>query len=82
MTENPHPECPICRLVYAVQGQPIDIALRCLKLAERHRCICWDKRHKVLYAHPHTQEGCKGFRSTSGVEIGLAATKAAEPLSP
>jgi hypothetical protein len=69
MTPNPHPECPICRLLDAAQGQPITIALRCLKLAEMHRCVCRGTTHKALLKHPHTVEGCVGFHAGSGVMI-------------
>jgi hypothetical protein len=73
MTTNPHPDCPICRLVHAAQGQPIKIALSCLKLAAQHRCTCRGRHHAMLYKHPHAPNGCQGFRTTSGVVIGLAA---------
>lgn len=69
MTPNPHPECLICRLIDAAQGQPIRIATGCIKLVEEHRCRCRGKKHKASLRHPHTVEGCKGFGGTGGVMI-------------
>jgi hypothetical protein len=69
MTPNPHPQCPICRLIDAAQGQPIKTALNCLKLAEQHQCGCRGKKHKVLLKHPHTVDGCRGFQAPAALVI-------------
>lgn len=69
MTPNPYPECPICRLLDAAQGQPIAIAVGCLKLATKHRCVCRGTTHHVLLAHPHTMPDCQGFRSPAALVI-------------
>jgi hypothetical protein len=55
------PRCPVCRILEAVSGQHIDIAVDLLSLAGRVRCRCQVQQHPVLVAHPHTQAGCCGF---------------------
>lgn len=69
MTPNPHPECPICRLIDAAQGQIIKIAVKCIKLAEEHPCSCRGKKHKALLKHPHTVDGCRGFQAPAALVI-------------
>ena len=80
MTPNPHPTCAICRLIDAAQGQPMGIALGCLKLAEQHRCVCRGTNHRALYAHPHTPAGCQGFQSPAALVVEV--THRAAPLGP
>lgn len=61
MSPNPHPECPICQLMYSAQGQPLALALRVLRLADQHQCRCPGRAHRVLLKHPHAQPGCQGY---------------------
>jgi hypothetical protein len=61
MTPNPHPDCPICRLVDAAQGQRIDIAQDVIALALRYTCTCRGTKHRPLAQHPHVADGCQGY---------------------
>jgi len=60
MTHNPHPECPICCVLFA-GWQPLKNFTQSMGPLARQRCNCEGTPHKVLLEHPHTVAGCAGF---------------------
>ena len=56
------PTCRICAIVAALPGQRFVDQDDLLLIAARQECTCVGTKHRPLARHPHTRQGCQGYR--------------------